>query len=1009
MVKVLSVSEDYVVKVPSQGTLTLNTGDRVGEVIITGNLTVFGVTNTVSDLVTVDTIIELNSGEVGQGISTNISGIQINRGSLPDAKLLFNESLDRVNASDKGAFELVNEDGETLSLYAKKISNKDGNDLILVGSGSASVTVQGTENYEQQIFSYNNLGLDSSGLFSPLKPSALVTAQLLADYINTYDDNQSVDSKIVSPRPNGDTTVQVQSVAAGDSFDRAVVTIDSYLAVQIDQTTSNFYTDLTVDSDYSIVNSNFVNGTISNSQIALRNTADAGEIPTTEDVVNGELFVNLQDERIYFKTAKSRIREVGLADRVANVFYVSNDSGDDSNNGTTLSDPFKTIDAALEWINQIRAGQPEEEFREITIFVKSGNYTLNNPVTVPERVGIVGDSLRTVTVRPTNRTQDMFWVMNGSYLTHMTFKDHLAPASAVAFPIDGSAGFIIQSPYVQNCTSITTTGTGMRVDGNHAKGLKSMVVDAYTQYNQGGIGIHMLNRGNTQLVSVFTICCDVAFLCESGGFCSITNSNSSFGNYALKADGVSDILYSARLKNQISTNQFEINGLIKKPNVGDAVKFSSLNSYYTVSSVGELFVNEYDIDPPNYSLTSLDFQTERNTLLATKSFIQTETIKFLAREYPGFTYDDAKCSRDVGIIIESVVDDALFNSNYRSSKAARSYYRAMAAEVIQNQKIETVAALAFARDLLLSFANSSLEIKTRIQTNFNMIIDVIENGEEQIPALIYTIPVDIPASQSNATSILQANKNFLVQKGTAYVNANYPELTYNQATCQRDIGLILDSMVYDLLYGGNSQTIDSVKTYFNSGTLQIPENQLQPSAAMFDYLRTIAKQVVVNQAVSDAYDVTEQQNLTAASAASQTEQDILEELFTIAETFLTDGYRTILTIEEEIAQDNVIINEVITFHQLSLITSSGHTFEWVGAGTDVNTALPYLGGIPIEANQVVQNNGGRVYFTGTDQKGDFSIGTDLKINRARGTVEGRVFRKSLYSTLTPYILALGEG
>ena len=91
------------------------------------------------------------------------------------------------------------------------------------------------------------------------------------------------------------------------------------------------------------------------------------------------------------------------------------------------------------------------------------------------------------------------------------------------------------------------------------------------------------------------------------------------------------------------------------------------------------------------------------------------------------------------------------------------------------------------------------------------------------------------------------------------------------------------------------------------------------------------------------------------------------------------------------------------------ITSSGHTFEWIGAGTDVNTALPYLGGVPKSENQVIEINGGRVYFTGTDQKGDFSIGTGLKINRARGTVEGRVFRRSLYSTLTPYILALGEG
>ena len=1008
MVKVLSVSDDYVIKVPSGGTLTLDTGDTIGNVIVTGNINVKGTTISSSDISTVDTILELNSGETGLGISTNISGININRGQLPNASLLFNESLDYESESSKGAFILVNENGSTVPLYTNKISNTAGNDLVLIGSGSASVTVEGTEDYEQQIFNYVGTEVDPESLFTPLKPSALVTAQLLADYIETYSQNQAVGPKIVSPTPDGDTTVQVQSIEAGDFYDRAIVTINSYLATEIDADNTKFYTNLIVDNEHAIADSNFINGKISNSEISLRNTSVQGVVPEINDLANGELFLNLQDERIYFKTARTRVREIGLADRVANVFYVSNDSGNDANDGTTLSDPFKTIDAALDWIAQIRSAQTEEEFREITIFVKSGNYILNNPVVVPERVSIIGDNLRTVTVRPANRTQDMFWVMNGSYLAHMTFKDHLSPAAAVAFPTDGSAGFIIQSPYVQNCTSITTTGTGMRVDGTHADGLKSMVVDAFTQYNQGGIGIHMLNRGNTQLVSVFTICCDIAFLCESGGFCSITNSNSSFGNYALKADGVSEILYSAKFASQISTNQFEIYGLIKRPNIGDAVKFSSLESYYTVSAVSDLFVNNYDIEYQDYTVASSSFQTERNTLLALKSFIQTETIKFLAREYPGFTYDDAKCSRDVGLIIDSVINDSVFNTNYLTTKSARSYYRAVAAEVIQNQKIETISALEYARDLLLSFTNPALGTKARIQNNFNTVINVIQNGETAIPAITYTVPAGTLTTTSNAVTLLQANRTFLTQKGTAYVNANYPSLVYNQTTCQRDIGLILDSIIYDLLYKGNSQTIDSVKTYFNSGTLQIPENQLQPSAAMFDYLRDVAKQVIINQQVVDAYTVSETQTINANSA-SVTEQNVLEELFTITEEFLVNGYKTTLTIEEEIAEGQLTLDETISFHQLSLITSSGHTFEWVGAGTDVNTALPYLGGVPVSENQIIEINGGRVYFTGTDQKGDFSIGTGLKINRARGTVEGRVFRRSLYSTLTPYILALGEG
>jgi len=97
----------------------------------------------------------------------------------------------------------------------------------------------------------------------------------------------------------------------------------------------------------------------------------------------------------------------------------------------------------------------------------------------------------------------------------------------------------------------------------------------------------------------------------------------------------------------------------------------------------------------------------------------------------------------------------------------------------------------------------------------------------------------------------------------------------------------------------------------------------------------------------------------------------------------------------------------LSFHQFSLITASGQSFEWVGTGTNVNTALPALGAVPIEENQVVEVNGGRVYFTGSDQNGNFLIGNDFVIDRASGTVQGRTFNKSLYAVMTPFILAIG--
>jgi hypothetical protein len=69
-------------------------------------------------------------------------------------------------------------------------------------------------------------------------------------------------------------------------------------------------------------------------------------------------------------------------------------------------------------------------------------------------------------------------------------------------------------------------------------------------------------------------------------------------------------------------------------------------------------------------------------------------------------------------------------------------------------------------------------------------------------------------------------------------------------------------------------------------------------------------------------------------------------------------------------------------------------------------ALPATGAMPIQANEVVQTNGGLVVYTSTDQRGDFRIGDQLTINGSSGTITGDTFDKSLFAILTPYILAI---
>jgi hypothetical protein len=283
-----------------------------------------------------------------------------------------------------------------------------------------------------------------------------------------------------------------------------------------------------------------------------------------------------------------------------NVLYVSKD-GSDTDPGT-VNRTYLTIKEALS--NAVDGD---------TIKVSSGVYTEDNPLTVPVGVSIIGDSLRNVTVIPANTTADVFWLNNGSYVTEITIKNYVAPAAAFAFP-DSGAGAITRSPYVLNCTSLTTDGIGLLVDGSKASGNRSIIAGLYTIINQGGIGVKITNRGYSQLVNIYTIATDIGVLAENGGFCTLNCSDNSFGNYGLIANGTSSALYSGdTLGDDQFGNQITITGLSQVPYINNVLKITGDDTYYTVIGVTPLVSNtstvtvQERITTPVANNTSVDF------------------------------------------------------------------------------------------------------------------------------------------------------------------------------------------------------------------------------------------------------------------------------------------------------------------------------------------------------------------------------------------------------------------
>jgi hypothetical protein len=148
---------NYKVEVQQGGTITLDTGAEQGTVIVTGDLRVQGNTTTVEseNLVVRDNIIVVNDGESGAGVTLDIAGIRVDRGSYLDAFLVFDENLtdpvDRVDSTLKpGLFKFTLDNNITKGIYINSISTGDEDLLILTGNGR-TITVAGTTNYELNV------------------------------------------------------------------------------------------------------------------------------------------------------------------------------------------------------------------------------------------------------------------------------------------------------------------------------------------------------------------------------------------------------------------------------------------------------------------------------------------------------------------------------------------------------------------------------------------------------------------------------------------------------------------------------------------------------------------------------------------------------------------------------------------------------------------------------------------------------------------------------------------
>lgn len=612
--------------------------------------------------------------------------------------------------------------------------------------------------------------------------------------------------------------------------------------------------------------------------IRIKRSAVPGKRPQVTDLQVGELALNTYDAELV--TLRDRFSQTGISTEVVrlgagatvtNVIYVTKD-GNDNNTGLKLGDAKSTI-----------AGAVAISTTGSIIRVSAGSYVENNPVKLPSQVSVVGDSLREVSITPQNAGSDLFHVSPGNYLSELSFTGTMNAGSAiVAFDPD-KPRYSTQSPYVSNCTNFIQNSIGMKVDGNAVFGpFKSMVTDAFTQYNASGIGVSITNGGYAQIVSLFTINTDVGVFAGSGGQCDITNSNSSFGNFGLVTEGVSPRKNTGLIVTEQAANK-------------DTFTINVNSTSYNISN----FV--YD---NKTGLTTVTTSSNHNFEVGMGVSLSNIV---LSCPYGTKTYPDG----DVGYVfdVKSVPAANQFTTHIGISTLVHTY-------------------------------NSGGSAKIDVVRPFDGQVVYFDKLYQEVQK------IKVTGNGSNYTSV--------------------PTVTISSPSV--DFGIKATGVA--VLKDGKVDSIDLV----SSGR---------------------------------GYESTPSITISGGGGSGATASLVMRDKYYAVRksTPLSSGITTI-TVDDNVPYV-VGVGTTVPIHKQSRILASSHSFEYIGSGTDLINSLPSRGGVAIQDNEVDDRAGGLTIFTSTDQAGQFRIGDGVIIDQQQGTISGTFYSKSLFSTMTPFILALG--
>lgn len=243
-------------------------------------------------------------------------------------------------------------------------------------------------------------------------------------------------------------------------------------------------------------------------------------------------------------------------------------------------------------------------------------------------------------------------------------------------------------------------------------------------------------------------------------------------------------------------------------------------------------------------------------------------VQYRAFNYPGGS--SATCKRDlVQYILPSIISDLVSGGDVNTINAMKFYIGSDEnIEYIKNELLPTVVAMEKANELCQYAINNWIISGT---TEYNSLYGVttskykdltitIDDGtygggcaniKSAIDVLFQkAIDILIPATQvkRDAAKLILFNKLYIQNESLQRTLNHYPGFSVpgGNAKCIRDIGYIVDAIVYDLLTDGNSSIYESTVAYIDAatGTVTSLQGELIQSIYAYQQVRDLMKQAV---------------------------------------------------------------------------------------------------------------------------------------------------------------------